>query len=179
MIIFFNSSFSPRTTTSDNWNLWKARISLATCNECMKNHLKIFPKYHYERPPKHPNCHCSLEALVAVYSGSATKDGLSGADVWLKMYGELPDNYVDKKSAQKAGWKNFKGNLRKVLPNATIGGDIYYNDKGRLPEKSGRIWYEADINYDGGFRNTHRILYSNDGLVFVTYDHYNTFYEII
>lgn len=41
-----------------------------------------------------------------------------------------------------------------------------------------RIWYEADINYTGGFRNGHRIVYSNDGLIFVTYDHYNTFYEI-
>lgn len=60
-----------------------------------------------------------------------------------------------------------------------MGGDIYKNREKKLPEKDGRIWYEADINYDGGFRNTQRILYSNDGLVFVTYDHYITFYERI
>lgn len=48
-----------------------------------------------------------------------------------------------------------------------------------LPAAAGRIWYEADINYDGGFRGTDRILYSNDGLIFVTYDHYRTFIEII
>ena len=40
------------------------------------------------------------------------------------------------------------------------------------------LWYEADINYTSGYRGTERILYSNDGLVFVTYDHYQTFYEI-
>ena len=42
----------------------------------------------------------------------------------------------------------------------------------------GRVWYEADINYDGGYRSNDRILYSNDGLIFVTYDHYKTFYEV-
>ena len=40
------------------------------------------------------------------------------------------------------------------------------------------IWYEADIDYQSGYRNTYRILYSNDGLIFVTYDHYQTFYEV-
>ena len=59
-----------------------------------------------------------------------------------------------------------------------IGGDVYKNKNGKLPTASGRIWYEADINYRAGFRNTERILYSNDGLLFVTYDHYHTFYEI-
>ena len=48
----------------------------------------------------------------------------------------------------------------------------------KLPVSQGRIWYEADINYTGGKRNRERILYSNDGLIFVTYDHYQTFYEI-
>jgi len=48
-----------------------------------------------------------------------------------------------------------------------------------LPEKPGRIWYEADINYSGGYRNSERILYSNDGLIFITLDHYRTFIEII
>ena len=55
----------------------------------------------------------------------------------------------------------------------------YYNDDGHLPSASGRIWYEADINYKTGRRNDQRIIWSNDGLIFVTYDHYETFYEII
>ena len=127
----------------------------------------------------HPKCRCFIEPLDAIYSGTATENGNSEADVWIKLYGELPENYVNKKVAEKHGWKGYLGNLRKVLPGATLGGDVYKNREKKLPEKDGRIWYEADINYDGGFRNTHRILYSNDGLVFVTYDHYITFYEII
>ena len=59
-----------------------------------------------------------------------------------------------------------------------IGGDIYYNDDGHLPQANGRIWYEADINYTSGYRGTDRIFYSNDGLIFVSYDHGATFYEI-
>ena len=59
-----------------------------------------------------------------------------------------------------------------------IGGDTYKNREGRLPDKAGRTWYEADINYTKGYRNQERILYSNDGLVFVTYDHYQTFFEV-
>ena len=58
---------------------------------------------------------------------------------------------------------------------------VYHNRDGHLPSSAGRIWYEADINYDSkiGYRGTDRILFSNDGLIFVTYDHYHTFKEII
>ncbi len=56
---------------------------------------------------------------------------------------------------------------------------LYENRNKHLPEKLGRKWYEADINYQTGRRNAQRIVYSNDGLIFVTYDHYQTFYEII
>ena len=47
-----------------------------------------------------------------------------------------------------------------------------------LPDLNGRIWYEADFNYVSGWRNDYRVLYSNDGLIFITYDHYKTFYEL-
>ena len=50
---------------------------------------------------------------------------------------------------------------------------------GRLPYAPGRIWYEADFDYTGGFRNDCRLIFSNDGLLFVTYDHYETFIEIV
>ncbi len=46
------------------------------------------------------------------------------------------------------------------------------------PQKRGRLWYEADFDYTGGYRNSCRFLYSNDGLMFVTYDHYATFCAI-
>ena len=56
---------------------------------------------------------------------------------------------------------------------------IYENENSHLPSAPGRIWYEADINYRQGFRGLTRIVYSNDGLIFVTYDHYRTFIEIV
>ncbi|WP_074017358.1 ribonuclease domain-containing protein [Anaeromassilibacillus senegalensis] len=56
---------------------------------------------------------------------------------------------------------------------------IYKNEDEHLPQVLGRIWFEADINYYSGRRNKHRLLWSNDGLLFVTYDHYQTFLEII
>lgn len=56
---------------------------------------------------------------------------------------------------------------------------IIYNNESKLPSAYGRTWYEADINYEGGARNRQRILYSSDGLIFVSYDHYQTFYEIV
>lgn len=65
-----------------------------------------------------------------------------------------------------------------IAKGKTIGGNIYHNRAGKLPQANGRIWYEADINYTSGYRGSEHILYSNDGLVFVTYDHYQTFYEI-
>ena len=60
-----------------------------------------------------------------------------------------------------------------------ITGGIYKNRNDHLPQIIGRVWYEADIIYYEGKRNKHRLLWSNDGLIFVTYDHYSTFYEII
>lgn len=55
---------------------------------------------------------------------------------------------------------------------------LYHNLNEHLPSAPNRIWYEADINYSNGYRGTERILFSNDGLIFVTYNHYETFIEI-
>ena len=74
--------------------------------------------------------------------------------------------------------KSWLGNLADVLPGKMIGGMIYKNRDHRLSEKPGRIWYEADFDYVSGIRNGRRLLYSNDGLLFATYNHYRTFYEI-
>ena len=97
---------------------------------------------------------------------------------YLKENGELPDYYITKKEAQKKGWVAKEGNLCEVLPGRAISGDIFTNREKTLPVKNGRIWYEADINYDCGRRNAQRIVYSNDGLIFVTHDHYKNFEEV-
>ncbi len=94
------------------------------------------------------------------------------------LYGELPDNYLTKKEAAELGWVAQEGNLWEVAPGASIGGDYFGNFEELLPEKSGRDYYEADIEYEGGRRNAKRLVYSNDGLYFYTDDHYESFEEI-
>ena len=59
-----------------------------------------------------------------------------------------------------------------------IGGDIFKNGEGFLPFKEGRIWYECDIDYQGGYRNNYRLVYSNDGLIFRTDSHYSNFIAV-
>ena len=80
--------------------------------------------------------------------------------------------------ARRAGWVNTEGNLWDILPGKSIGGGGYSNDDGALPDAPGREWFECDIDYDGGYRNSKRIVYSNDGLIFYTGDHYNTFEQL-
>lgn len=102
-----------------------------------------------------------------------------GQNIWLKINGHLPNNYITAREAMEMGWNPELGNLSKVAPGKMLAKGRYENRNGHLPEKSGRIWYEADINYKWGYRGNDRILYSNDGLIFVTYDYYKTFIEIV
>ena len=82
---------------------------------------------------------------------------------------------IPKKEAKKAGWVSSKGNLAEAAPGKSIGGDRFGNYEGNLPEKEGRQYYECDIDSDGSYRGAKRIVYSDDGLVYYTEDHYETF----
>lgn len=97
---------------------------------------------------------------------------------FIENFNQLPDNYLTKDEAGDLGWIPNEGNLDEVAPGMSIGGDYFGNFEGNLPEADGRTYYEADINYDGGFRNAERLVFSNDGLYFYTDDHYETFEEI-
>lgn len=97
---------------------------------------------------------------------------------YLFAFGELPENYITKKEAQALGWVSSEGNLWEVAPGMSIGGDRFGNYEGLLPEKKGRTYYECDIDFEGEYRNGKRIVFSNDGLVFYTDDHYESFEEI-
>ncbi|MGC5772892.1 ribonuclease domain-containing protein [Paenibacillus pabuli] len=119
---------------------------------------------------------CSLE--TASFNGSSHANSpLTQFDevaMYISEHHELPENYITKKEARELGWEPSKGNLENVAPGQSIGGDVFQNREGLLPKKKGRTWYEADINYSGGTRGSDRILYSNDGLIYKTTDHYRT-----
>ena len=152
---------------------------MVTCKTCRKLNGKIFDKFKSIRfPPIHMSCRCCICRLTAVVAGTISKYGKMGGDWWIYYKKQLPSYYITKEQAEKRGWEKQKGNLSTVAPGKVIGGERYYNDDQKLPEETGRIWYEADINYSGGYRNNERIVYSNDGLAFYTMDHYRTFYEI-
>ena len=160
---------------------WMSVLEDNSCRPCVYNHGKIVDistLRNQSEVEAHPNCQCRYVPMRTKVVGTATKMGYNGADFYRYAYKTLPEYYVDKNTATAAGWDKKKGNLHKVLPGKSIGGDIYTNENQKLPSAPDRIWYEADLNYEGGKRNRQRLLYSNDGLLFVTYDHYRTFYEI-
>ena len=93
---------------------------------------------------------------------------------YLIQYGHLPGNFVTKNEAKKAGWNG--GSLEDVLPGKCIGGDTFGNQEKILPRAKGRSWHECDINTLGKkSRGSERLVYSNDGLIYYTADHYESF----
>lgn len=162
------------------WKEWKTFIKPTTCFFCFSMNGRILSIQEVEaiKIPVHDRCGCHLESVTAILAGTATAAGGSGVDLYVARNGFPPFNYLTQGEAKKLGWRKAYGNLAQVLPGKLIGGDIYKNRDGRLPQAEGRIWYEADFDYSSGYRNNCRLLFSNDGLLFATYDHYTTFYEI-
>ena len=100
-----------------------------------------------------------------------TKEDLA---LYIHTYGHLPANFISKKDAEKAGWSG--GALDKVLPGMCIGGDHFGNYEGLLPKAKGRKWTECDVNTLGAkSRGPERIVFSNDGLIYYSPDHYDSF----
>lgn len=95
--------------------------------------------------------------------------------LYLHVFWELPPNYITKDEAYDMGWDSREGNLWDVAYGFVIGGDRFGNREGLLPEDDDRQWYECDVNYEGGYRGAERILFSSDGLVYYTLDHYESF----
>lgn len=170
--------------SSTKWANWMSELKLTTCQYCVEQHGKIVDISVLNGRTQvnvnaHPRGKCVYVAMRTKRVGMATTAGVAGADFAVFCTGKLPEYYITKKDAHRQGWNNRKGNLHDVLPGKMIGGDQYYNDGNKLPSAPNRIWYEADINYTDGHRNRQRLVYSNDGLIFVSYDHCQTFYEII
>lgn len=94
--------------------------------------------------------------------------------LYLYIYGHLPENFITKDEARDLGWEG--GSVEKFAPGYAIGGDKFGNREGILPKAKGRQYYECDIDTDGrNSRGAKRIVFSNDGLIYYTDDHYESF----
>ena len=98
--------------------------------------------------------------------------------LYIDTYNKLPINYITKQQAEEQGWDSSSGNLDEVLPGMSIGGSSFGNYESKLPKADGRQYFECDIDYEGGYRNSKRLVYSNDGLIFYTEDHYENFEQL-
>lgn len=116
------------------------------------------------------------ESDTVIESGEYT--GKDDVAAYIHAFGHLPGNFITKKEAEALGWVNSEGNLGKVAPGKSIGGDYFGNYEGLLPRKQGRKYYECDIDFGGKFRNGKRIIFSNDGLIYYTKDHYESFTQL-
>jgi len=94
--------------------------------------------------------------------------------LYLHTYGHLPDNYITKSEAASLGWEG--GSVEPYAPDHAIGGDRFGNREGLLPDAKGRYYYECDIDtLNTDSRGAKRIVFSNDGLIYYTRDHYESF----
>lgn len=122
------------------------------------------------------------ETATAAAVPSVEKDGsyTSPEDVaeYIHTFGTLPSNFITKEEARALGWDGKAGNLWDAAYGKSIGGDYFGNYEGLLPEAEGRKYTECDVNYSGGYRGAERIVFSNDGLIFYTSDHYESFTQL-
>lgn len=95
--------------------------------------------------------------------------------LYIHTYGTLPANFITKSEAQDLGWVSKDGNLQEVAPGMSIGGDRYGNYEQLLPDGK---YKECDINYHGGYRGDERLVYSEDGYIYYTGDHYESFTQL-
>jgi ribonuclease T1 len=94
----------------------------------------------------------------------------------LRAAGRLPQRYVTKDVAKAHGWNG--GGLCAVWPGRAIGGDAFHNFGTQLPAAPGRVYREADLDATCRSRGPRRLIFSNDGLIYVTIDHYTSFVPV-
>lgn len=111
------------------------------------------------------------EAKIDENGEYTSKDDVA---LYIHTYGHLPKNFVTKSEARAKGWEG--GSLEDYFPGCSIGGDKFGNREDVLPKKNGRTYTECDIDTKGKkSRGAKRIVFSNDGLIYYTDDHYETF----
>jgi len=105
-------------------------------------------------------------------------DPQSIADYLFSHNMQLPENFITKEEAQRLGWRTTYRYVSDAAPGKSIGGDHFSNYERTLPTGKGITYQEADCYYTKGTRNAYRVIYSSDGRVWYTEDHYNTFTEL-
>jgi guanyl-specific ribonuclease Sa len=126
--------------------------------------------------PEQPQIQIVQEATEAASAIDENGSYTSKEDValYLDTYGRLPDNFITKNEARELGWEG--GGLEPFAPGKCIGGDRFGNYEGLLPKADGRKYTECDIDTLGkDSRGAKRIVFSNDGLIYYTEDHYESF----
>ncbi len=114
------------------------------------------------------------DALEPEIDEDGKYDSKEDVALYIHTFGRLPSNYVTKETARKAGWEG--GSLEKYFPGCSIGGDVFGNMEGLLPKKRSRTYYECDIDTAGKkARGAKRIVFSDDGLIYYTDDHFESF----
>ncbi len=119
----------------------------------------------------------NAEDYPVTREGSYTS--LEEVAVYLDAFGELPSNFLTKREAQALGWNSREGNLGQVAPGASIGGDLFNNYESNPDLPKNKKWTECDVNFQGGFRGGERLVFSKDGLLYYTGDHYNHFTQVV
>ena len=156
-------------------------LSLAGCGEDTST-VAVFPSQDAQQQDTLPDDDSAVSNLPDDGDDSGAEaideDGsfTSKEEValYIHTYGRLPGNFITKKEAQALGWPG--GSLEPYAPGKCIGGSRFGNYEGLLPEKEGRTYTECDIDTLGAeSRGAKRIVFSNDGLIYYTGDHYESF----
>jgi hypothetical protein len=135
--------------------------------------LPVSPEPEPE-PEKIPEAEVIPEPEKPAIDENGSYDDKENVALYIHTYGKLPPNYITKAEAQDLGWEG--GSVERYAPGKCMGGMKFGNYEGLLPKKNGRQYYECDIDTLGeSSRGAKRIVYSNDGLVYYTDDHYESF----
>lgn len=152
-------------------------LSFTACNS--KNNIA----YKETTVSKDETSRASGEIRELIVDEDGTYTSKDEVALYIYTYRKLPKNFIKKKDAEILGWKKNKKNLFEVTGGMSIGGDRFSNYEKQLPQVPGRTYYECDIDYNGGSRNSKRIVYADDfdekyGFIFYTGDHYKTFEKL-
>ena len=124
-----------------------------------------------EAAPTAETASAAAQPTLDEHAAYTTRDDVA---LYIHLYGTLPENFITKKQAQELGWNG--GSLEPYAVGCCIGGDRFGNYEGLLPAKDGRVFTECDIDTLGAdSRGAKRIVFSNDGLIYYTDDHYKSF----